>query len=277
MKNELQGLADFLKYSGASEESREVLAASVSMEQEPITKKDPYAEELGKSKELKESIDTMKEHNLERVRLFGELTELASKLEAYGYKVVVEPINSQPDKAENADIASMMGVANLDVVLQKLADIADDLDNSGLAKEASIVDEFIVKHAEDVVKWKKEDKNSDQSKRYDSEFHRSLQVREPKDPDVNNLEGGKEHHVKTYSADNTVGLNTRHCPEHIGVSLGRVAENTYQCALDGKVYNWETGWKDYQGNQHSGSSVAAQTPEVADYAISHRLFDSRNR
>lgn len=70
-------------------------------------------------------------------------------------------------------------------------------------------------------------------------------------------------------------LSTRHCPDHRGVSVARVAENTYQCPIDGRTYNYEAGYVDYQGQAVPGGSIAGQTPDATPVAIPHRIFDTR--
>jgi len=279
LNEELKKLSKFLEDNGAVEEAREVMAASIRMEEMPKEKNDPYTKELEKHPKDGREIEHLKNFNLDRIKLLSELKELSGKLESYGYKVIVEQTKPLEDVSDVDNINRMGAVSfEFDSILEKLADIADTLDSEGAIKEAELVDNFIQKHAEDVVKWQKENKKSDQAKRYDSEFHHSIQIREPKKEDENvNREGGKEHHVKTYAETNVGALNTRYCPEHIGVSLGRVAENSYQCGLDGKIYNWETGWSDHEGNKHPGGSVAAQTPDSADYMAPHRIFDTRTK
>jgi hypothetical protein len=151
--------------------------------------------------------------------------------------------------------------------------LADRLDKVGAVEEANMIDEFIKNSAD--VKWK-EESDTEQAKRYDSKHHHSLQVREPKrDQEKVDREGRKDHHVHTYQETGASALSTRYCPEHIGVTMGRVGPSSYQCPLDGQIYNWETGWTDYNGVKHPGGSVAAQTPDSTGYATPHRIFDSR--
>ena len=71
-------------------------------------------------------------------------------------------------------------------------------------------------------------------------------------------------------------LSTRYCPDHIGVQASRISERIYQCPIDGRVYNYEVGYKNYQGQRVPGGSVAAQTPTTTDYGgIPMRIYDSR--
>lgn len=168
-------------------------------------------------------------------------------------------------------------VASRNFVFEKLADIADRLDALGAPEEAGLIDGFIKKHAEEGDSdYQGEDEKSEQSKRYDSKYHHSLQIREPKTKQERiDREGRDKHHVHTMQSVETTALSTRYCPEHVGVSVSRVGESTYQCSLDGAVFNYETGWTDHDGNEHPGGSIAAQTPDSSGYEIPHRIFDSR--
>lgn len=74
---------------------------------------------------------------------------------------------------------------------------------------------------------------------------------------------------------NETPLSTRYCPDHVGVQTARVSDSTVQCPLDGRLYNYETGYSDYEGQRVPGGSVAAQTPDVTPYGIPNRLYDSR--
>ena len=165
--------------------------------------------------------------------------------------------------------------ASLITIFKKLSEMSDRLDKSGAVEEANMIDEFLKTAAD--VKWKGES-DTEQAKRYDSKHHHSLQVREPKrEQEKVDREGRKDHHIHTYQETGASALSTRYCPNHIGVMLGRVGVNTYQCPLDGAVYNWETGWVDpMSGERVPGGSVAAQTPASSDVGgVPHRMFDSR--
>jgi len=160
-------------------------------------------------------------------------------------------------------------------VEQEMGGVSEELqklESSRINQELSKVADPILP---DVADWK-EEADTERSKRYDSKHHHNLQVREPKrDQERVDREGRKEHHISTYKASATSGLSTRYCPDHVGVQMGRVGESIYQCPLDGKAYNWDTGYTDYEGNQVPGGSVAAQTPDSSGYGIPHRIFDTR--
>jgi hypothetical protein len=62
----------------------------------------------------------------------------------------------------------------------------------------------------------------------------------------------------------------------MGVQAARISEHIYQCPLDGKVYNYETGYVNYQGQKVLGGSVAEQTPPTSDFGgIPTQIYDSR--
>lgn len=159
-------------------------------------------------------------------------------------------------------------------LFEKLSNISDRLDKLGAIEEADLVDDIIEKLATDIER--KEEADTEQSKRYDSKHHHSLQIREPKTKQERvDREGRENHHVHTMQQTNAMSLSTRYCPEHVGVPVYRVGESTYQCSMDGAIFNYETGWTDFDGNEHPGGSVAAQTPDSSGYATPHRIFDSR--
>lgn len=160
---------------------------------------------------------------------------------------------------ENAIVASRHNV------FKKLADIANRLDDAQAYREANMIDAFLSKHAQDFRDTQSE-ANTEQSKRYDSKYHNELLVKKNKD------KGKRDNDANDAT---TLSLSTRYCPHHVGAMLGRVGESTYQCPLDGQMYNWETGWTDHDGNQHPGGSVAEQTPDSVGYAAPHSIFDTR--
>jgi len=217
---------------------------------------------------------------------------LLSKIQQLINEQVVELPGGTDEEAVNSleQVEKAKGVtwSTRKEVFTKLADLADRLDDIGATDEANLVDQFIEVHATD-LEYKGE-ADTEQSKRYDDKHHHSLQVREPKTKQERvDREGRDKHHVHTYENQERdtqhynkgkenkkeASLSTRYCPEHIGVSMGRVGENTYQCPLCREVYNWETGWSDHDGKEHPGGSVAAQTPDSSGYDIPHRIFDSR--
>lgn len=74
-----------------------------------------------------------------------------------------------------------------------------------------------------------------------------------------------------------ISLSSRYCPDHRGVQAIRLDDQTYQCPIDGKMYNYETGYTDYDGQRVPGGSIAAQTPTTSNYGgIPIQVYDSRS-
>jgi hypothetical protein len=73
-----------------------------------------------------------------------------------------------------------------------------------------------------------------------------------------------------------ITLSTRYCPDHVGVQSVRISENTRQCPIDGKTYNYESGYTNYEGQKVPGGSVSSQTPRTSNFGgIPMRIYDSR--
>jgi hypothetical protein len=68
-------------------------------------------------------------------------------------------------------------------------------------------------------------------------------------------------------------LSTRYCPDHAGVQITRVGEHTWQCEMDKKTYNFETGFQLNDGSKVPGGDVSLQTSVVS--VPYHATFDTR--
>lgn len=223
----------------------------------------------------------------------GELEEWLKqtgrvKLDEDKWSSTLEVLRDE-DMAEEGDKNQLSSASNL---FNRLSKVADKLDALGAFEQADMIDSFIKKNAgevlPDVMDWKEPDPKGERAKRYDTDYHHSLQVREPKgDQERMDLEGRKKHHVENYRTVEDVektkkeaaphSLQTRYSPDLVGVQLGRIGDGVYQCPVTGKIYNFETGYTDMDGEFHPGGSVAAQTPDASGYGIPHRIFDSREQ
>jgi hypothetical protein len=68
-------------------------------------------------------------------------------------------------------------------------------------------------------------------------------------------------------------LSSRYCPDHPGVQIARVGEHMWQCEMDKKTYNFETGFELNSGEKVPGGDVAQQTQGLnVPY---HAIFDTR--
>jgi len=173
--------------------------------------------------------------------------------------VILSDIQKNTDLVKNSDSAP--------IALAKCADYLDDINQTA----SDVLDRVLVIIA-----------NEEDAGRYGpiSQFNRldhSKAVYNTESPDKKQEKRKRndEHSVKGFGESGS-HLNTRYCPDHHGVQTSRIGERVYQCSLDKKIYNYETGYTNYKGENIPGGSVAHQTPESSDYfAAPSRIFDSR--
>jgi hypothetical protein len=72
----------------------------------------------------------------------------------------------------------------------------------------------------------------------------------------------------------SAALSARTCPDHPGSQLGRVGEHMFRCELDGKIYNYETGYTLNSGERVPGGDVSLQTSNTLNVPYT-ATFDSR--
>jgi hypothetical protein len=68
-------------------------------------------------------------------------------------------------------------------------------------------------------------------------------------------------------------LSSRYCPDHPGVQIARVGEHMWQCEMDKKTYNFETGFELINGSKVPGGDVSQQTQGLS--VPTHAIFDTR--
>ena len=59
-------------------------------------------------------------------------------------------------------------------------------------------------------------------------------------------------------------LSTRYCPDHCGAPIIRISDRIFQCSLDGKIYDFDSGYVNYKGQRVPGGSISEQTPSQSD-------------
>lgn len=55
-----------------------------------------------------------------------------------------------------------------------------------------------------------------------------------------------------------VQKKTRYCPDHVGVGVYRLADDVFQCPMDGKTYNYVLGFEKIDGDRELGGAVQNQ-------------------
>lgn len=161
--------------------------------------------------------------------------------------------------------------------IEEIAALASAFDASGdpqLKKQASVLDELLLSVAAPPNAYAErkdlEDKRIDDlKKRYEDP---SKELR-----DVNKIADSekaieKSNMTKTYRIMEAP-LSSRYCPDHPGVQISRIGQNLWQCELDKKSYNYETGFELNNGAKVPGGDVSQQTQGVSVPA--HAIFDTR--
>lgn len=155
-----------------------------------------------------------------------------------------------------------------------LAGVFDASGDSGLKKQASVLDELLLsiaappgalsskKAAEDYRLEELRKKYHNPTKEL-ADAHKFADVANAID---------KSKMTKAYNILEAP-LSSRYCPDHPGTQVARIGEHLWQCELDKKMYNYDTGFTLINGNKVPGGDVSNQTQDLNLPA--HTIFDSR--
>lgn len=128
-------------------------------------------------------------------------------------------------------------------VIEGLLKVADVLDYAGDPEGVTLVESMLQIFA----------KKEDGMPKYDIE---TVEKTQRKYPDIATI---------------PPSMSTRNCPDHHGMQMKRVAEGTFQCELDGRMYNWNQGFKDYSGNTYPAAPIrSVDFPDTTE-----RMFETR--
>lgn len=162
--------------------------------------------------------------------------------------------------------------------LDEMAAVAQAFDESGdelLRKQASVLDEILLtlaapRGAAIDFRQANDDRIEQLKKKYkDTKSHQD-ELNKVSDS-LKAIE--KSPVYKTYRPLESP-LSTRYCPDHAGGMIVRIGEHTWQCVMDKKVYNFDSGFKTMRGNVVPGGGVEHQTPDHAEEG--HSVFDTRD-
>lgn len=163
--------------------------------------------------------------------------------------------------------------------INTLAEIAaafDESDDPELRKSASAIDELLLTIAAP-PKWATQFKAAEDSKidtlkaKYEDvnkSLHEGQKVADTLDA-IEKSQYSKDYRIMEHP------LSTRTCPDHPGAQMARKGDNTWQCDLDKKVYNYQTGYTDEKGDKVPGGDVANQTSSMS-FADPQSMFDTRD-
>lgn len=68
-------------------------------------------------------------------------------------------------------------------------------------------------------------------------------------------------------------LTTRHCSDHPGVMLVRISDGVFYCPLNGKQYDYNSGFTTENGHKVPATSVKGQSDDQNEYAMPTMFFD----
>ena len=162
--------------------------------------------------------------------------------------------------------------------IDDLANLAAAFDASGdlgLMKQASVIDELLLTIAAPADALDKKKASDDYrleelKKKYEQpskDLHESNKIADSEKA-IDKSEMTKQYKILE------APLSTRYCPDHAGAQIARVGEHMWQCELDKKTYNFESGFELNNGNKVPGGDVAQQTQQGMNTPY-HAIFDTR--
>lgn len=158
--------------------------------------------------------------------------------------------------------------------LGNLASALDSSDDPELKKQASVLDELLLTIAADpsfVSRAKEaESYRLEELKKKYSDPKKELDKLNSVSETIKAIDKSKM--TKDYNVLEAP-LSTRYCPDHAGVQISRIGEHIWQCELDKKTYNFETGFELENGSKVPGGDVANQTQGLS--VPTHAIFDTR--
>lgn len=161
--------------------------------------------------------------------------------------------------------------------IETLASLAEALDATGdpeLQKQASVLDELLLTIAAppNAVASKlaaTNDRLEELKKKYENPNKELNELNKVSD----SLKAIEKSNMTKEFRVLEAPLSSRYCPDHPGAQISRVGEHLWQCELDKKTYNYETGFELNNGSKVPGGDVANQTQGVnVPY---HAIFDTR--
>jgi hypothetical protein len=166
--------------------------------------------------------------------------------------------------------------------LDEMAAVAKAFDESGdelLEKQASVLDDILLTIA--APKNFRFNFKQAEDNRID-ELKKKYQEIKPIIDDINKISDAtktiKDSAIYANPVESKVSkesLSTRYCMEHHGFSMIRVGENEYQCPVDHKVFNFQTGFTLNNGKMVAPAGVEYQSRYMLDHSPGHAIFDTR--
>jgi hypothetical protein len=161
--------------------------------------------------------------------------------------------------------------------IEEIASLAAAFDSSGdpeLKKQASVLDELLLSISAPPGAIKaaaeKEDARIEELRKKYQKPREELHTMDKTSDSMKAID--KSNMTKRYRIMEAP-LSSRYCPDHPGAQISRVGEHVWQCELDKKIYNFETGFEKENGEKVPGGDVANQTQGIS--TPFHAIFDTR--
>jgi hypothetical protein len=158
--------------------------------------------------------------------------------------------------------------------LANLAQALDESDDVALKKQAAVIDELLLTIASPpnavVQRQDLVDKRLDELKK---KYEQPRQELEETNKIADVQKAIDKSNMTKQMNILEAPLSSRYCPDHPGSQIARIGEHMWQCELDKKTYNFETGFTLNNGTKVPGGDVANQTQglNIPYYSI----FDTR--
>lgn len=160
--------------------------------------------------------------------------------------------------------------------IDSLAELAHAFDESGdpaLIAHASVIDELLLTIAAPPNASQEKKAAEEERIKLLKEKYENVSTQLKEDNKISEAEKAINKSKMTEATILEGTLSTRTCPDHPGAQIGRVGEYTWQCELDKKVYNYQTGFELANGMKVPGGDVANQTK--IDITDTQSVFDTR--
>jgi hypothetical protein len=161
--------------------------------------------------------------------------------------------------------------------IEELADLASAFDASGdpgLKKQASVLDELLLSIAAPPNAYaERKDLQDQRAEELKKKYEQPREMLHDYNKiGVSEKAIEKSNMTKEYKILEAP-LSSRYCPDHPGTQIARVGEHMWQCEMDKKTYNFETGFELNNGSKVPGGDVAQQTQGLN--IPFHAIFDTR--
>jgi len=205
--------------------------------------------------------------------LLAEYHEDSLKVVAESFVLAAALIKNAADQVSDIEPPEPSKVTPESV--EEIAALAAALDSTGdpqLKKQASVLDELLLSIAAPPPEGRKDlldARTEELKKKYEDPRKELHEVNKLADSEkaIDKSQMTKEYKIME------APLSTRYCPDHPGVQIARVGEHMWQCELDKKSYNYETGFELNNGAKVPGGDVSQQTQGInVPY---HAIFDTR--